>query len=121
MTTQITETYKNVGELTVQTLTNLNIPFKGSAEGLASAFGTPTGSDALEVVSNEEMRAHGWCFSVDGVSPEVYPNEIAITAETEQITWHFGFARFYRGEWVTQCTPSYTVISDLLCKNLKSK
>lgn len=117
MKVEVTEQYANVGELTVATLAKFNIPFKGTEAGLASAFETPTGADAVEVVSSEETRAYGWCFSVDGVSPEVYPHEIAITPETKQITWHFGFARFFRGEWVTQCTPSYSVKPAFLCQD----
>lgn len=117
MKVEVTEEFANVGELTVATLQKFNIPFKGTAAGLASAFETPTGTDAVEVISSEEYRAYGWCFSVDGVSPEAYPHEIAITPDTKQITWHFGFARFYRGEWVTQCTPSYSVKPAFLCKD----
>lgn len=113
----VTEEYANVGELTVATLAKFNIPHQGTAEGLASAFETPVGDDAVEVVSSEEIRAYGWCFSVDGMSPEAYPHEIAITPDTKQITWHFGFARFFRGEWVTQCTPSHTVKPAFLCQD----
>ncbi len=117
MKVNVTEEFQNVGELTVATLQKFNIPFQGTQAGLASAFGTPTGAASMEVVSSEETRAHGWCFSVDGVAPEVYPNEIAITPETKTITWHFGFARFFRGEWVTQCTPTHTVKPAFLCKD----
>ncbi len=117
MRTEVTESYANVGELTVETLKKFSIPFKGSALGLASVFETPTGTDAIEVVSAEETRAYGWCYSVDGVSPEVYPHETAITAETKSVIWHFGFARFYRGQWVTQCTPAHTVKPTFLCED----
>lgn len=117
MKVEVTDEFANVGELTVATLAKFNIPFIGTAEGLASAFETPVGTAAVEVVSPEETRAYGWCFSVDGVSPEVYPHEIAITPETKNITWHFGFARFFRGEWVTQCTPSHTVKPAFLCQD----
>lgn len=117
MKVQVNEEYDNVGELTVATLAKFNIPFKGSSEGIASAFETPTGAGAVEVVSSEETRAYGWCFSVDGVSPEVYPHEVAISPDTKQIIWHFGFARYFRGEWITQCTPSHTVRPAFLCKD----
>lgn len=117
MKTEITENYTNVGELTIETLKKFGIPFKGSYEGLASAFNTPTGNAALEVVSSEETRAYGWCFSVDGFSPDVYPHEVPITNETKSIVWHFGFARFYQGQWITQCTPSYTIKPNFLCQD----
>lgn len=117
MKTDVTESYANVGELTIATLSKFNIPFKGTAEGLSSAFETPVGEAALEVVSDEEMRAYGWCYSVDGEAPEVYPHEIAITPETKSIVWHFGFARYFRGQWVTQCTPANSIKPDFLCKD----
>lgn len=115
MKVQVTAGYPNVGELTVATLCDLNIPFKGSSQGLASVFETPTGMAAVEVLSNEEIRAYGWCFSIDGFSPEVYPHEVPITSETKKITWHFGFARFFKGEWITQCTPAYSIKPAFLC------
>ncbi len=116
MRTEVTEAYRNVGELTVATLAKLGVPYEGSQEGLASAFNTPTGKGALEIVSNIEMRAYGWCYSVDGVAPEVYPHEIPITPETKSVVWHFGFARYYKGEWITQCTPAHTIRPAFLCE-----
>lgn len=117
MKTVVTEEYENVGQLTIETLKKFNIPHKGTYEGLASAFETPTGDASVEVVSDVELRAYGWCFSVDGVAPEVYPHEIPITSETKSVTWHFGFARYYRGQWVTQCTPAWKVKPAFLCKD----
>ncbi len=116
MRAEVKENYSNVGELTIATLTKFGIPFKGSPEGLSSAFNTPTGDDSLEILSDDEMRAYGWCFSVDGVSPEVYPHQIPVTSETKSIVWHYGFAHYYKGEWITQCTPAYTIKPAFICK-----
>lgn len=117
MRTEVTEEFENVGELTIGTLGKFGIPHTGSAEGLSSAFETPVGQDAIEVVSPDEKRYYGWCFSVDGIAPEVYPHEERITAETKSVVWTFGFALFKNGEWVTQCTPAHTVNPDFLCKD----
>lgn len=117
MKTSVSHEYRNVGELTIETLKKFNIPFKGTEKGLASAFETPTGDASVEIISDVEMRAYGWCFSVDGVSPELYPHEIPVTAFTKKIVWHFGYARFFRGRWVTQCTPAWKVKPDFLCKD----
>ena len=116
MRAEVKENYSNVGELTIATLTKLGIPFKGSPEGLSSAFNTPTGDDSLEILSDDEMRAYGWCFSVDGVSPEVYPHQVPVTSETKSIIWHYGFAHYYKGEWITQCTPAHTIKPAFICK-----
>lgn len=115
MTVDVSKNFKNIGELTVKTLTKMNVPFIGSEEGLASIFNTPIGDGALEILSDHEMRAYGWCYSVDGVAPEIYPHEVPVTHKTKTITWHYGFARYYKGEWVTQCTPAYSVKPDFLC------
>lgn len=112
MKTEVTEEFANIGELTVATLSKWSIPFKGDASGLASAFEY---GNYMENVSATEIRAHGWCYSVDGEAPEVYPNEVVITPETKSIVWHYGFALFKDGQWITQCTPSHTVKPASLC------
>lgn len=115
--TQVLDDFANVGELTVAILTQFDIPFKGTEEGINSIFNTPTGNDAIEIISDVEMRAYGWCYSVDGLSPEVYPHEIPVSSKTKSIVWHYGFARYYQGQWVTQCTPAYIVRPSSLCRN----
>lgn len=115
LTVNVPEKFNNVGELTVKTLTKLSIAFIGSEQGIASVFGTPIGDESVEIISDYEMRAYGWCYSIDGFAPEVYPHEVPVTSATKVITWHFGFARYYKGEWVTQCTPSYSVKPEFLC------
>lgn len=117
MKTEVTEDFPNVGELTIATLTKFGIPFKGTTEGLASAFETPTGEAAIEKISEVEYRAYGWCFAVDGVAPDIYPHQALITPETKEITWTFGFARYYKGEWITQCTPAFKVKPAFLCED----
>jgi hypothetical protein len=117
MRVDVNDEYTNVGELTVATLAKFDIPFKGTAAGLASAFNTPTGKDATEVVSADESRAYGWCFSVDGVAPDLYPNDVPVTIDTKVITWHFGYARLLKGKWITQCTAAYKVKPAFLCQD----
>ena len=117
MKTEVTEEFRNVGELTIATLSKFNIPFKGTAEGLASAFETPTGADAVERVSDIESRAYGWCFAIDGEAPDLYPHQVQVTPLTKEITWTFGFARYYRGEWITQCTPAHKIRPAFLCED----
>lgn len=117
MKTEVTEEYHNVGELTVETLKKFGIPFQGTEEGLSSAFETPVGKDAVEVVSEVEARAYGWCYSVDGASPEVYPHEVFITPETKSIVWHYGYSTNLNGQWITQCLPSWKVKPAFLCED----
>ena len=117
MKTEVTEDYLNVGELTISTLTKFGIPFSGTAENLLSAFITPTGPGAVEVISPVESRYYGWCFEVDEVSSELFPHEMLITPETKTIVWTFAFAHFKNGEWVSQCTPAHQVKPKFLCED----
>jgi hypothetical protein len=119
MRTMVDEAHENVGQLTIETLKKFNIPFVGAYEGLASAFETPIGDAAVEVISAEEVRAYGWCFSVDGVAPELYPHQVPVNQTTKSVVWHFGYARFFRGQWVTQCTPAWKVRPVFLCEDDK--
>ncbi|MCO4795236.1 MAG: hypothetical protein KC493_16075 [Bacteriovoracaceae bacterium] len=97
----------NAGKVTIDTLKKFNIPHIGTAQGMNSIFDTPTGSDAIEVVSDNEMHAYGWCFSVNGFEPAEYPVNIEVL-EKDHILWWFGYATFKDGQWITQCTPSHT-------------
>ena len=117
MRTIVSDEFSNVGELTIETLKKFGIPFLGNYQGLNSAFETPVGEGAIEVISDVELRAYGWCYSVDGIAPEVFPHEMPVTSETKMVVWHFGFARYYKGEWVTQCTPAFTVKPKFLCED----
>lgn len=117
MKVDVQEDYPNVGELTIKTLEKFNVPHQGTIRGLNSVFNTPVGQDALEVLSDTEMRAYGWCYSVDGEAPEVFPHEFILTPEMKNVTWHFGFALYKNGQWITQCTPSYSVKPAFLCED----
>jgi hypothetical protein len=100
-------TAQNAGELTVQILNRHGIAYRGSAAGIAEAFGAPSGLDANVVISDEEMLSYGWCYSVDGVAPDVYPDQIPLTAKTAKIEWFYAYSHYVRGEWVAQCVHAW--------------
>ena len=105
----------NVGALTLQTLDNHHIAYQGTPAGLNQAFETPIGLDAIEVISDKEMLAYGWCYEVDGVVPEIFPNAYIIGPQTKVITWFFGYAHYLNGEWIGQCLKAYLRHSSQLC------
>lgn len=109
--------FKNAGELTVAVLTKARIPFQGTASGLNQVYQSPIGEKAMEIVSSQEMFAYGWCIEVDGVIPEVYPDSIELEG-VKKIRWFYGFARYFNGEWVSQCEKSYERKSPFICRNL---
>lgn len=95
----------SVGNVTVQTLDKHNVPYIGSAAAINSLLGTPVGLEAMDVVSDTEMYAYGWCYTVNGFGPEEYPDQVLIEKD-DQVLWYFGSAHFKDGLWLTQCEPS---------------
>ena len=105
----------NLGQVTIETLEKFNIQYQGSEAGLNSAFGSPIGIDAVEVISNNEMRSYGWCFEVDGQVPEHYPDIISVS-DVKKVKWFFGYAHYLNGQWISQCEPAYKLKPDFLCR-----
>ena len=105
----------NVGALTIDALENFAIEYKGSEAGLNSAFGTPVGMDAMEVVSDNEMRSYGWCFEVDGKVPADYADTIS-TKNVKRVRWFYGYAHYFNGKWTSMCKPAYTIKPKFLCE-----
>ena len=105
----------SAGAITLAVLQRSEIPFVGTEQGFASIFGTPTGMDSMEVISDDEMLAYGWCFSVNDHSPEVYPHEYPVNQQ-DRILWWYGYAHYKRGEWITQCTPAFRRKPAFLCQ-----
>lgn len=104
----------NLGSETIQILEKHDIPHIGSEAGLVSAFNTPTGDGSIEVISDVEMNAYGWCYSINGDQAKVYPNEV-ILDDNDKIVWWWGFAKYYSGEWVSQCEPSHKRRPAIFC------
>ena len=96
----------SVGSVTLEALTNLGVPFQGSEHGIHSIRNTVTGDDALEVISDREMRAYGWCYRLNGVEPDLFPDQVFVQSDADVIDWFFGFAHYKDGNWVTYCTPT---------------
>lgn len=103
-----------VSQLTLSLFEMNNIPFIGADAGLNSIFNTPTGMDALEVLSDTQMRAYGWCYTVDGKLPENLMNQELINDESE-VHWFFGFSFYDAGIWTSYCTPATAEHSLSLC------
>jgi len=106
--------FETVGDLTVYYLTKNKIPFQGTERGMNSIFNTPVGLDALEVLSDTQMRSYGWCFKVNGKIPESFADEIYLN-DGDHIEWFFSYA-WYDKQWISMCNPAYEVKSPLFCK-----
>jgi hypothetical protein len=107
---------QNVGELSLAILREAQIPHVGTENGINQIFNSPIGLDAYEVVADNEMMAYGWCYKVDDVIPEAYPNEVSL-AGIKHITWFYGYAHFLNGNWIAQCLESHRRKSPFICKS----
>lgn len=93
----------NVGELTIKMLEDNRLSYQGTEQGFNSILNSPTGLDAMVIISDSEMKAYGWCFEINGVIPEVYANEITINSTNDNVLWFWGYAHYKNGEWIAQC------------------
>lgn len=100
---------KSTGEITLEILEGNHIPFVGNEAGINSILGTPTGDAAIVIVSDDTMRAYGWCFEVDGKQPDVMPDKFFIPTQASRLKWFFAFSLYEKGEWKSFCTPAHTL------------
>lgn len=99
---------KSIGVATVEIFRANRIPFQGNEGGILSVFGTPTGDGATVIVSNDTMRVYGWCVEVDGVQPQVMPNNYFFPSQESVLRWFFAYSLYETGKWKNFCTPAYT-------------
>ncbi len=96
----------SAGAVTVSELEKNKIIFEGSEYGIVSIKNTVTSTEAMEILGPNEMRAYGWCYSFNGVEPNVYASDIQVDTPNDAIVWYFGFAHYKNGEWISMCEPT---------------
>ncbi len=106
---------KSVGHVTMATLEKYGVEFLGSENHLQSAFGTPYGLEAIEVISDTQMRSHGWCFDVNGTTSHLYPGDI-IVKNSDKIEWYYCYVPYDSGTWSTYHFRTYELNSSKFCK-----
>lgn len=95
-----------VGDLTIESFERAGLIFQGTKEGINQIENSPIGMDALEIISDTEMKAYGWCFSVNGKVPESFAHHISLKeTDNSVVIWFFGYAHYLDGKWVAQCVP----------------
>ena len=108
----------SVGQITLKALEELKIPYIGSEDGINSIFKSPVGLDAIEIISDREMYAYGWCYSVNGVEPEILPGRYGVRPGDE-IVWWYGYAHYKDGRWISQCELSSFREDSDFCKGVQ--
>lgn len=109
---------ESLGDLTLRLLNHYQIDFQGTAQGINQIDESPVGLEAMDVISDTEMFAYGWCFRVNRVVPELYANQVKIPNLQTKIQWYYGYAHYRAGEWIAQCVDSYLQRKSDFCQQL---
>ena len=112
-----TKSFNSVGEFSVHYLDQEGIPYVGSDSHLQSVFNTPTGLDAIEVLSDTSMRSHGWIFSVNDVVPSVYPDKLELGPD-DVVKWFYGYVEYENGVWGSEYLPTHLIKPGIFCHRL---
>lgn len=116
--TQVNTQDTSIGELSIKTFDKFHIQHLSSDYGVSQLMNSPVGIDSMEVISDTVMRAHGWCYSVDGQIPELLMNEVKLTGEEKEINWFMGYSTYVGNpqtgehQWVGQCVPTHLLESN---------
>ena len=112
----ITDLSESAGQISLDIFDSHNIAYVGSLDGMAMIANSPVGLDAMEVLSDTKMRAYGWCFSVNGVVPEVLASKTYLKAQDDYISWFYAYSTYDRGLWLDYCVPAHKIKSQQFCK-----
>jgi len=93
---------QTVGQISVEFFKKNQIPFIGDIDGIVSVYNI--GSD-MDIISDTDMKAYGWCYSVNGVVPENFVHKVSVSNQETELVWFYGYAYYQAGEWVSQCVP----------------
>ncbi|MFV3407600.1 DUF4430 domain-containing protein [Bdellovibrio bacteriovorus] len=107
---------KSVGALSLEIFDANKIPYVGSAEGINSIINSPIGLDSIEVVSDTELRAYGWCYTINGKQPTEMPDKIHFKSQDDKLTWFYAYSTNKNNEWTDYCSPAYWIAADQFCK-----
>lgn len=107
---------KSVGAISVEIFDHNKVPYIGAAEGFNSIINTPVGLDSVEVVSDTELRAYGWCYTVNGKTPSEMPHKINFKSQTDKMVWFYAYSTNKNNEWMDDyCSPAYWIKAKQFC------
>ncbi len=93
-----------VGKISVDVFDKESIPYKGGAYVISQLFELGgRGADDIEIISESEMKAYGWCFSINGDVPNTMPDMTDVIDQNSKIVWFYAYAHYKNGAWIGQC------------------
>lgn len=93
---------QTVGQISINFFQQNQIPYIGDIDGIVSVYNLES---ELDLISDTEMKAYGWCYSINGVVPEDFVHKVNITDQSAELVWFYAYAYYKAGEWVAQCVP----------------
>ena len=93
----------NAGEVTIAIFDQYKVPYVGSTAGIAEIYNL---KQEIRFVSDTEMKAYGWCFSIDGVVVDTMPDQTLVSTNDSVIQWYYAYAHYKDGQWIGQCVKA---------------
>jgi hypothetical protein len=90
----------DVGTSSIQAFDAGHIRYEGGVSGISKIF--ELGQD-IDVLSDTEMKAYGWCFAVNGSAPDTMPDQTPVISQDTKIEWYYAYAHYKNGLWIGQC------------------
>ena len=92
-----------VGEVTIAIFDQHSVPYAGTESDIAEIYNL---KQEIKVVSDTEMKAYGWCFSINGAVVETMPDETEVITADSMIQWFYAYAHYKDGQWIGQCVKA---------------
>ena len=77
--------------------------YKGTDSGVLGINGL---GSALELLSDTQMNAYGWCYRIDGKVLDLLADQYMLTGQETRIEWFYAYAYFEKDQWKTMCIPA---------------
>jgi len=108
---------KSVGDATVSALNAKaslsNFTFSGDANYISAINGL---GEKTETLPNGDLKAYGWCFTLNGALPDQAASQTKINAESDEIIWYYGSMSRISGQWQTNCVADDQPTQQVLLK-----
>lgn len=91
---------EHLGLPTIELLNQSGLDYEGGTYGLKSLSGL--GNKIVQISANE-MKAYGWCFSIDSQVPETMIDETYTQNQESHLRWFYAYAHYKNGQWIAQC------------------
>lgn len=100
----------SLGQLSDQILKNASSrhelkQYDGSDAGVISINGLGSATEVLS--ESHQVRVYGWCYRVDGKTPQdLAANQYLLTGHEIRIEWFYGYAQGGSDGWESMCVPA---------------